>query len=170
MCFWQLFSLLNLRFTFLPLQSTFHSCFQFKHAKIYDNYRGPAVQATKAAAGTKKYDLSKWKYAELRDTINTSCGKCMEHMKNGRALWLTGNKEIPRLECNFFSFLAYKLSHSLCYSHLEMKTQFTHKAKGKAYLFNSFCLSLVQVGEEKHGETMVQAMLTTDPSNVIHDS
>ncbi|XP_063082991.1 unconventional myosin-VI isoform X5 [Cavia porcellus] len=36
-------------------------------------YRGPAVQATKAAAGTKKHDLSKWKYAELRDTINTSC-------------------------------------------------------------------------------------------------
>ncbi|XP_058939070.1 unconventional myosin-VI isoform X2 [Kogia breviceps] len=35
--------------------------------------RGAAVQATKAAAGTKKHDLSKWKYAELRDTINTSC-------------------------------------------------------------------------------------------------
>ncbi|XP_036049117.1 unconventional myosin-VI isoform X8 [Onychomys torridus] len=35
--------------------------------------RGPAVQATKAAAGTKKHDLSNWKYAELRDTINTSC-------------------------------------------------------------------------------------------------
>ncbi|XP_038616655.1 unconventional myosin-VI isoform X3 [Tachyglossus aculeatus] len=35
--------------------------------------RGPTVQATIAAAGTKKYDLSKWKYAELRDTINTSC-------------------------------------------------------------------------------------------------
>uniref|UniRef100_A0A663E309 Unconventional myosin-VI n=1 Tax=Aquila chrysaetos chrysaetos TaxID=223781 RepID=A0A663E309_AQUCH len=35
--------------------------------------RGPSVQATKAAAGTKKHDLSKWKYAELRDTINTSC-------------------------------------------------------------------------------------------------
>uniref|UniRef100_A0A2K6F9B5 Unconventional myosin-VI n=1 Tax=Propithecus coquereli TaxID=379532 RepID=A0A2K6F9B5_PROCO len=35
--------------------------------------KGPAVQATKAAAGTKKHDLSKWKYAELRDTINTSC-------------------------------------------------------------------------------------------------
>nr|prf myosin VI:SUBUNIT=heavy chain [Mus musculus] len=35
--------------------------------------RGPAVQATKAASGTKKHDLSKWKYAELRDTINTSC-------------------------------------------------------------------------------------------------
>ncbi|KAM8779036.1 unconventional myosin-VI isoform 7-T7 [Rhynchonycteris naso] len=35
--------------------------------------RAPAVQATKAAAGTKKHDLSKWKYAELRDTINTSC-------------------------------------------------------------------------------------------------
>nr|XP_025044924.1 unconventional myosin-VI isoform X3 [Pelodiscus sinensis] len=35
--------------------------------------KGPSVQATKAAAGTKKHDLSKWKYAELRDTINTSC-------------------------------------------------------------------------------------------------
>uniref|UniRef100_A0A8C6LGP9 Unconventional myosin-VI n=1 Tax=Nothobranchius furzeri TaxID=105023 RepID=A0A8C6LGP9_NOTFU len=35
--------------------------------------KGPQVQATKAAAGVKKYDLSKWKYAELRDVINTSC-------------------------------------------------------------------------------------------------
>ncbi|CAL8312208.1 unnamed protein product [Lota lota] len=35
--------------------------------------RGPLVQASKAAAGVKKYELSKWKYAELRDTINTSC-------------------------------------------------------------------------------------------------
>ena len=25
------------------------------------------------AAANRKYDLSKWKYAELRDTINTSC-------------------------------------------------------------------------------------------------
>ena len=25
------------------------------------------------ANANKKYDLSKWKYAELRDTINTSC-------------------------------------------------------------------------------------------------
>ncbi|KAM6973422.1 unconventional myosin-VI-like [Aplochiton taeniatus] len=35
--------------------------------------RGPQVQANKDAAGVKKYDLSKWKYAELRDVINTSC-------------------------------------------------------------------------------------------------
>ncbi|XP_041951239.1 myosin VIa isoform X2 [Alosa sapidissima] len=36
--------------------------------------RGPQVQANKAAAAsTKKYELSKWKYAELRDAINTSC-------------------------------------------------------------------------------------------------
>ncbi|KAM9797943.1 unconventional myosin-VI-like isoform 2-T2 [Neosynchiropus ocellatus] len=35
--------------------------------------RGPQVQASKAAAGAKKYELSKWKYAELRDAINTSC-------------------------------------------------------------------------------------------------
>jgi len=26
-----------------------------------------------AAQGKQKYDLSKWKYCELRDTINTSC-------------------------------------------------------------------------------------------------
>jgi len=26
-----------------------------------------------AAQGKQKYDLSKWKYSELRDTINTSC-------------------------------------------------------------------------------------------------
>uniref|UniRef100_A0A671KZL6 Unconventional myosin-VI n=1 Tax=Sinocyclocheilus anshuiensis TaxID=1608454 RepID=A0A671KZL6_9TELE len=32
-----------------------------------------SVQANKVAAGVKKYDLSKWKYAELRDAINTSC-------------------------------------------------------------------------------------------------
>ncbi|MED6260540.1 Unconventional myosin-VI, partial [Ataeniobius toweri] len=35
--------------------------------------RGLQVQATKAAANTKKFELSKWKYAELRDAINTSC-------------------------------------------------------------------------------------------------
>uniref|UniRef100_A0A8C6TRB0 Unconventional myosin-VI n=1 Tax=Neogobius melanostomus TaxID=47308 RepID=A0A8C6TRB0_9GOBI len=35
--------------------------------------RGPQVQASKAAAGAKKHELSKWKYAELRDAINTSC-------------------------------------------------------------------------------------------------
>ncbi|NWZ52084.1 MYO6 protein, partial [Haliaeetus albicilla] len=43
------------------------------HIYFFNNCRGPSVQATKAAAGTKKHDLSKWKYAELRDTINTSC-------------------------------------------------------------------------------------------------
>ncbi|XP_051781507.1 myosin VIa isoform X3 [Erpetoichthys calabaricus] len=34
---------------------------------------GPQVQANKATVGSKKYELSKWKYAELRDAINTSC-------------------------------------------------------------------------------------------------
>ncbi|XP_075454098.1 unconventional myosin-VI isoform X7 [Ascaphus truei] len=34
---------------------------------------GVQVQATKSAASIKKHDLSKWKYAELRDAINTSC-------------------------------------------------------------------------------------------------
>ncbi|XP_053566437.1 unconventional myosin-VI isoform X7 [Bombina bombina] len=35
--------------------------------------RGTQVQASKTAASVKKHDLSKWKYAELRDAINTSC-------------------------------------------------------------------------------------------------
>ncbi|XP_018120971.1 unconventional myosin-VI isoform X2 [Xenopus laevis] len=35
--------------------------------------RGGQVQATKSASSVKKHDLSKWKYAELRDAINTSC-------------------------------------------------------------------------------------------------
>ncbi|XP_053566433.1 unconventional myosin-VI isoform X3 [Bombina bombina] len=34
---------------------------------------GTQVQASKTAASVKKHDLSKWKYAELRDAINTSC-------------------------------------------------------------------------------------------------
>uniref|UniRef100_A0A671SRI9 Unconventional myosin-VI n=1 Tax=Sinocyclocheilus anshuiensis TaxID=1608454 RepID=A0A671SRI9_9TELE len=36
-------------------------------------YLGPQVTATNAQADVKKYELSKWKYAELRDAINTSC-------------------------------------------------------------------------------------------------
>lgn len=35
--------------------------------------RSSAVAAQMAANANRKYDLSKWKYAELRDTINTSC-------------------------------------------------------------------------------------------------
>ncbi|NXT28071.1 MYO6 protein, partial [Syrrhaptes paradoxus] len=50
-----------------------NDCWLKKICIFLNNCRGPAVQATKAAAGTKKHDLSKWKYAELRDTINTSC-------------------------------------------------------------------------------------------------
>ncbi|WAR09213.1 MYO6-like protein [Mya arenaria] len=35
--------------------------------------RSEAVMAQRATQATKKLDLSKWKYAELRDAINTSC-------------------------------------------------------------------------------------------------
>lgn len=35
--------------------------------------RSTMVEKQRQAAANKKYDLSKWKYAELRDTINTSC-------------------------------------------------------------------------------------------------
>uniref|UniRef100_A0A672KYZ0 Unconventional myosin-VI n=1 Tax=Sinocyclocheilus grahami TaxID=75366 RepID=A0A672KYZ0_SINGR len=51
-------------------------CMCLKKLKIVSplcNFRGAQVQANKVAAGVKKNDLSKWKYAELRDAINTSC-------------------------------------------------------------------------------------------------
>ncbi|BFZ10301.1 hypothetical protein BsWGS_13340 [Bradybaena similaris] len=35
--------------------------------------RSAAVVAARQAAASKKFDLTKWKYAELRDAINTSC-------------------------------------------------------------------------------------------------
>ena len=35
--------------------------------------RSEVVMSQRAAYAGKKYDLSKWKYSELRDTINTSC-------------------------------------------------------------------------------------------------
>ncbi|KAL8606769.1 Unconventional myosin-VI [Nucella lapillus] len=35
--------------------------------------RSDAVRTMQQAAANKKYDLQKWKYAELRDAINTSC-------------------------------------------------------------------------------------------------
>uniref|UniRef100_A0A8C1ZDL2 Unconventional myosin-VI n=1 Tax=Cyprinus carpio TaxID=7962 RepID=A0A8C1ZDL2_CYPCA len=44
---------------------------RYKHGNKHSVPSG--VQANKVAAGVKKYDLSKWKYAELRDAINTSC-------------------------------------------------------------------------------------------------
>lgn len=36
-------------------------------------YRSERVRMQQAMQGKQKYDLSKWKYSELRDTINTSC-------------------------------------------------------------------------------------------------
>ena len=35
--------------------------------------RSSLVTQQMMARASKKYDLSKWKYADLRDTINTSC-------------------------------------------------------------------------------------------------
>ncbi|XP_034017504.1 myosin VIa isoform X3 [Thalassophryne amazonica] len=63
--------------------------------------RGPQVQASKAAAGAKKYELSKWKYAELRDAINTSCdiellAACREEFHRRLKVyhaWKTKNKK-----------------------------------------------------------------------------
>ncbi len=36
--------------------------------------RSTGVMSQQQEAARKKYNLTKWKYAELRDTINTSCG------------------------------------------------------------------------------------------------
>lgn len=54
--------------------------FRLKHfsdsdSKIYFIFRGRSenVRAQQQALGKQKYDLSKWKYSELRDAINTSC-------------------------------------------------------------------------------------------------
>ncbi|XP_052213073.1 unconventional myosin-VI-like isoform X2 [Dreissena polymorpha] len=40
---------------------------------VDNTVRSDAVMAQRAAQAGKKFDLSKWKYAELRDAINTSC-------------------------------------------------------------------------------------------------
>ena len=51
--------------------------------------RSAAVMAQRQAAAQKKYDLSKWKYAELRDAINTSCGKSSRrHSVSTQSWWM----------------------------------------------------------------------------------
>uniref|UniRef100_A0A8C2BJS9 Unconventional myosin-VI n=1 Tax=Cyprinus carpio TaxID=7962 RepID=A0A8C2BJS9_CYPCA len=55
------------------LRSSFPSTKKLQIVPSLCNFRGAQVQANKVAAEVKKYDLSKWKYAELRDAINTSC-------------------------------------------------------------------------------------------------
>ena len=35
--------------------------------------RGPNIKPKQQDTAAKKFDMKKWKYAELRDTINTSC-------------------------------------------------------------------------------------------------
>ena len=37
--------------------------------------RSEGYAAKQQQPTAKKFELGKWKYAELRDTINTSCGK-----------------------------------------------------------------------------------------------
>uniref|UniRef100_A0A8C2E5K4 Unconventional myosin-VI n=1 Tax=Cyprinus carpio TaxID=7962 RepID=A0A8C2E5K4_CYPCA len=60
-----------------PVEATLHICpaHPTEMAKEMSDLlaRAPQVTATNAQADVKKYELSKWKYAELRDVINTSC-------------------------------------------------------------------------------------------------
>lgn len=46
---------------------------QLEEMSPQDNRRSELVRSVQAAQEKQKYDLSKWKYSELRDTINTSC-------------------------------------------------------------------------------------------------
>lgn len=39
----------------------------------YPVHRSENVRAQQQLVGKQKHDLSKWKYSELRDAINTSC-------------------------------------------------------------------------------------------------
>uniref|UniRef100_A0A3B3Y122 Unconventional myosin-VI n=1 Tax=Poecilia mexicana TaxID=48701 RepID=A0A3B3Y122_9TELE len=81
--------------------------------------RGPQVQANKAAANAKKFELSKWKYAELRDAINTSCdiellAACREEFHRRLKVyhaWKARNKkrnaEADQRAPTFFDFSPY---------------------------------------------------------------
>lgn len=59
-------------------------------------------------AGKQKYDLSKWKYSELRDAINTSCDiellEACRHEFHRRLkvyhLWKAKNKKCTTMEEN----------------------------------------------------------------------
>lgn len=81
------------------------------------------MQATKAAAGVKKYDLSKWKYAELRDVINTSCGEksstypVSPHSKNSVCtLTRPSNAHLVIKALIEGRFFQWRLHHKIIYS------------------------------------------------------
>lgn len=43
---------------------------------VHQSVRQSATPLTREQeVSRKKYNLNKWKYAELRDTVNTSCGE-----------------------------------------------------------------------------------------------
>eukprot|EP00069_Balaena_mysticetus_P012974 bmy_07882T0 len=117
--------------------------------------RGPAVQATKAAAGTKKHDLSKWKYAELRDTINTSCEHskrlCSENptqLPKYNFISHISRRSHPRLSIGFLNFTQYiKLQGIVILKEKNFELVYFRQS---IYSFaNCFLLSLNQLAKEK---------------------
>lgn len=48
-----------------------HTLFTYSFVKIF---RSAYVIQQQEQLASKKHDLSKWKYSDLRDAINTSCG------------------------------------------------------------------------------------------------
>ncbi len=63
--------------------------------------RSSAVRSQQEEAAKKKHDLSKWKYAELRDAINTSCGRWPQHIHSIQQS--PSNKDMPSAK-QFWSY------------------------------------------------------------------
>lgn len=75
-------------------------------------FRSEEVRATRAAALQKKYDLSKWKYAELRDAINTSCGMPLLQLLWLHPAFFIGTKLFwisEKLLCQWY-FISWKVA------------------------------------------------------------
>lgn len=76
--------------------------------KKNSNFRSEAIRAQQQIAGKQKYDLSKWKYSELRDAINTSCDiellEACRHEFHRRLkvyhLWKAKNRKCTTMEEN----------------------------------------------------------------------
>ena len=62
-------------------------------------------------AARKKYNLTKWKFAELRDTINTSCGK---------QIWINRGTSMVHNE-------GFRLGKTMCDPFLQVAPQVVQK-------------------------------------------
>jgi myosin-6 len=79
--------------------------------------RSSMVTAQREAAAAKKYDLAKWKYAELRDTINTSCDiellEACRYLCRLRLAYPVFGPQIKSLNFLYLSQCIFVISHCL---------------------------------------------------------